>query len=178
MSYNMKKRLHLYSFLLLEKKEMKEICSELEPEISKRVNEMIPDELKSITSKERKENDKNKIHAPTQDIKKIYRKIASKIHPDLNPETSKGDKFSEAAQAYAENDIGKLLVIAAEENVNIDNLSEETITNFDKNIDDLKKEIDNIKQTTAWKWYLSTTEEEKDKIIQDIVMYLKEKNSE
>lgn len=38
--------------------------------------------------------------ADFKDIKKAYRKLALKLHPDMNPEEKAGEKFKEIAEAY------------------------------------------------------------------------------
>ena len=77
--------------------------------------------------------------------------------------------FAKAAKAYSKNDMGKLLEIAGNINLEVPNLSSETIFLLEENIDNLEKDINNKKQTSAWLWSQAKLDSEKDEIIKYII---------
>tara|TARA_Y100000592_G_C5444864_1_gene305452 strand:+ start:432 stop:977 length:546 start_codon:yes stop_codon:yes gene_type:complete len=172
MDINERKLVLKYSYLNLESKEMAGICELLEPEIKSYMRKNYPDKFKKIYSGDPKPKkasasmkEKNKI--TNKEIKKIYRKIASKIHPDKTGEDS--SLFLESAEAYRTNDAGKLLEIALMLNINIFPLSKKTIEDLELSINTIEENIQKIKSTTAWYWHNASSEEEKKNIVEYII---------
>ena len=77
--------------------------------------------------------------------------------------------FSEATNAYKNNNIGKLIEIAAKTKIEIPNIGEESIYILENNIKEVEKEIKSKKQTTAWGWYRAKTEKQKKEIAKAIL---------
>jgi len=77
--------------------------------------------------------------------------------------------FSDSAAAYATNDLAKLMQIAGGINIEIIELSPESIKLVENNIKEIAEAIYHKKQTTAWAWSQSTTGEEKDRIVKNIL---------
>ncbi len=100
-----------------------------------------------------------------QEIKKIYRHIVKKIHPDMNPELFKlddvKDLWNRTRIAYTCNDLKGLQEIQ----VLVDALDTSNptvqIEHIDKKIDAIKKEIDTILNSNPYqyKYLLEDTEE-------------------
>ena len=104
-----------------------------------------------------------------KELRNLYRKIAEKTHPDKIGSNDHAELFSQASQAYADNDIATLLDIAGRTNVEIDELSEASILLLEKNIQKISEEINSKKETTAWAWHKAKTEEQKEAIIKHIL---------
>ena len=104
-----------------------------------------------------------------KDLKKLYRKIAEKTHPDKVGNDQHAHLFSLAAKAYSENDIGTLLSLAGILNIELLELSEVSIALLEKNINGMIMNIDKRKKTTAWVWTQCKSDEEKSQIIQQIL---------
>lgn len=180
MTIKQKKLLLGYSYYSMELREIEEICEELEKDIRNVMEEKYPDYYKTPEPETKKKNNKDQvkdiveeeiieteIKTNNKNLKNIYRKIAIKTHPDKNTEYS--SYFEEAAAAYAEKDVGKILQIAGELNISLPELSNETIQTLENNIQDLKTKINEKKNTTAWAWYLAKNDEEKDNILKYII---------
>ncbi len=172
MNINQKKLLLHYSYLSLELEEVLEVCLSVEKEIRDCMEKKYPDYYKSKLNNKKTNNKKDKEEIKSinkiknKDMKIIYRKIARKVHPDK--ESGNHDLFSKAAKAYSEQDIGKLLEVAAEVNIKISSLSDESVTILKENISYLDKQIKSKKNSTAWHWYHSDSEDKKEQILKHI----------
>ena len=175
--HNKTKKLSLkYSYLSLEYLDIKLNCDSVENDIRSRMKKLYPKAYKTFFSvsedtvnvvEAEKPNDKNK--TKNKDLRKLYRKIATKTHPDKTNNENTSKIFLEAASAYQENNLGKLIELSNEAKVEDFELSEESIFLLEKNIVSLERDINRLKNTAAWTWYNSTCNKEKDKIIQNIL---------
>ena len=175
MKQNIKKLSLQYEYLSLEKEEIFDACTSVEKEIRKYLLEHYKDiAIDFYNQEETKEchpeaDEKNKIIKPKKkEIKKLYRKIASKIHPDKTKDENEIKLFSDAIVAYENNDLGKLLEISNSIKIEIPNLSNDCIYILEENIASLIKEIDSKKITSAWAWYNAENEEKKLLILKHI----------
>ena len=193
-----KKHILKYGYLKLEKQEVDEICENMEKEIRSYFEKNFPDQFKEFNNLKQKQIEKNlqkqvqdakieekeetstaeeptireeveTLNKTNPDIKRMYRKIAEKSHPDKVGNDSLAQIFSEAANAYKTQDVGKLLDLASLLNIEFTNLSEDTIFQLEKNIKLLNDHIVNKKSTTAWKWYTADSDEVKKNIIMHIL---------
>ena len=98
-----------------------------------------------------------------KDLKKLYRKIVERSHPDKIGNDTKANIFSDAVQAYDSNDIAKMLEIAGVLNIEILELSQESILLLNENIKTLSEEIFKKKQTTGWAWHKAGDDDEEKK---------------
>ncbi len=135
MSRKFKKLTLQYAYLQLEAEEVRDICTSVEPEIREYIKQHYPEHydafFKSLPNKtgsnkvtendqieeeipylEDVEHEIKKKEPKNKDIKKLYRKIAEKTHPDKIGDNSLSESFSDAVKAYKENDIAKMLEIA------------------------------------------------------------------
>jgi hypothetical protein len=168
-----------YAYLKVEEEEIDEVCKDVEKDIRTYLQEHYPDHYNSFfdppekpeepikeTGQDTRPEPEEKPAAPkNKDLKKLYRKIAENTHPDKTGNNQYADLFSEAARAYDQNDIGKLLEIAGNLNIELLELSPSSILLLENNIKTLSLEIHNKKNTVAWSWSKSSTDEEKDKLI-------------
>lgn len=195
MSRNFKKLTLQYAYLQLEKEEVDEICKNIESKIREYLKDKYPEhynsffgehEGKNKNSNTPKETDLIKDKIPNledieddivapkkpknKDLKKLYRKIVEKTHPDKTGNNSKSSIFSDAVKAYNSNDIAKLLEIAGELNIEIIDLSPESFLLLNENIKTITGEIIRKKQSTGWAWYnAKDNEKEKEKLIKHIL---------
>ena len=178
-TYNMSKlkikRLTLqYAYLTAENEEVSDICTKVEKEIRQHLEEKHPSEYKNMFSTPEVKNT-SEDEEPQQsekkngDLKKLYRKIASKTHPDKSDDKKYEEVFADAAKAYRENDLGKILEIAGSLNLELLELSEDSINLLEKNIQTLSTNLNNMKQTVAWLWHNAQTAEEKNNLINAIL---------
>ena len=127
------------------------------------------DEEKEPPQEETEEEEYRPSPPKNKDLKKLYRKIAEKTHPDKVGNNQYAQLFSEAASAYEKNDIATLLNIAGSLNIELAELSPESLALLKNNIETLHKEIYMKKQTTGWAWHNTKSDEEKEMIIKTIL---------
>ena len=187
-SIKIKKLTLQYSYLLLEKEEVDEICLSTEKEIREFMKNNYPDEYNDLFG-DKKRNFKNqepkkesgevseeyelKTKKKNDDVKKLYRRIAEKTHPDKIGSNEHANVFSEASLAYKEQDIATLLNIAGRLNIELVELSPESVKLLENNVNSLSDHIDNKKTTTSWAFHVAKSDEEKKAVVQAIINHIR-----
>ena len=140
-----------------------EIKEVFDKRINSRIDNIIKLKIESpeVLIKKTKENLK---------LKKIYRDIAKKTHPDKIVDKRLNDFYIKASESYEINDPITMYSICNQ--LNIEYIIDESDTQFIKEkIEDIKKRISFMELTYTFKWYNSDDENERNKII---VNYIKE----
>jgi hypothetical protein len=106
-----------------------------------------------------------------KDLKKLYRKIAEKTHPDKVGSDKYSSIFSAAADAYANNNLAEILKICGNMNIEIVQLCPESIALLKDNIKEISESIYHKKQTAAWQWTETQNEQQKRELIERILQY-------
>jgi hypothetical protein len=171
-----KKLILEYSYLNLEKEEVTQICSEVEKEMKDYIMKNYPDEYDIIynqttpESEEEEEPENNPDFVPkSKELKKLYHRITKKTHPDKTGNDDYSSVFSDAVKAYKDNDLGRLLEIASQINIELGSLSKEALKLLEKNVDSVKKEIHTKKNTVAWAWNIDSSDEARKYLIEFLV---------
>ena len=175
-----------YAYLKLEEEEIRETCSSVEKDLRSYLQEHYPEfyeqpppapspeeeppEVKiSEELEDGKEDTEAAVVPKNKDLKKLYRKIAAKTHPDKTEKGEHPGVFAAAARAYEEDNIAKLLEIAGILNLELLEIAPESLALLNNNIQMLAQEIHTMKQTTAWAWAKAKTPEDKEKVIKTIL---------
>ena len=110
------------------------------------------------------------------DIKKIYHKVASKIHPDKARNDEEREKntilFTKLQQAISNFDIMSILVLADQYGVDISKNMDLDPELVQVQIDKTRQMIKNVKETVAWQWHKSESEEGRKHIFKSYASYL------
>ena len=137
-----------YLFEEYNKEFIKE-CYNIEPEQKNTVKtnpvsnlEEEPLNVDDIVAEEETELDKT--------LKQLYRKLSLKTHPDK----PSGDReaFEEVKSAYNNKNALKLIIMAIKYNMPMNELDDNVIEMFEKNIKEMDDKIQNYKKTLAWNW--------------------------
>ena len=183
MSRQFKKLTLQYSFLKLEKEDIEEISFKGATELEKAYREKYGNNIQNKTEipdpkleepEESEESEESEIpidEEKNKDLKKLYRKIAITTHPDKTGSKDCNDLFNKAARAYKSNDLAQLLDIAGSLNIEIIELSRESLLLLEENIKTLTEDINILKDNTAWYWSNAKNEEEKEAILKFIYNY-------
>ena len=176
MSAQFKKLRLQYEYLNLEKDEVKDTCDQMGEQIKEFFSSEYPEEYKKFleinakttTPKEPNNSKKQTQIKKPKEFKKLYHRIARKIHPDNN---STGDNklFKAAAKAYSENNISKLIEIADLLEIESPEFSKESIYILEVKIQEISKDISDLKNTSGWAWSLLKTNEEKKQFIKSLI---------
>jgi len=111
--------------------------------------EVNPEEIKKEAVESKDPYEEIQTDVSEDSFKKVYRKVANKLHPD-----KKGgdlEKFKLANQANKNKDFGALLEMADELEIDIE-LSNELIDEMTKQCTAVIDNITQMKTTTAWTW--------------------------
>ena len=133
-----------------------------------KITKQNPDVQNKEEISEEVEATKNK---KNNDVKKLYRKIAEKTHPDKIGDDTRSDMFSKASLAYQENDLATLLELAGNLNIELMELTPESIQILENNVVLLSKKIHTQKSTAAWSFHVAKTDEEKDLVLRTIISH-------
>jgi len=97
-------------------------------------------------------------------IKKIYREIVKKTHPDKVDDKKLNDIYIKASSYYEENDIIQIYSLCNELNIEYD-LNESDTDLIKNKIENIKQRIKFIESTTTWKWYYTEDDGLKNEIV-------------
>ena len=101
----------------------------------------------------------------SSEVKKVYRKIVSKTHPDkleqLPNNTIKKKlikHYKKAVEHYNNNNVVGLFDLADELDIKLPEIDESYIEKMSTEVESLKNKIKRYKDSNAWIWYHSTGE--------------------
>ena len=109
-------------------------------------------------------NDLNKKEKSPK-VKKLYREIVKKTHPDKDKTEKYIDLYKEATSAYEKNDITSLIFICSKLDIEFD-LEEDNIESITLAIKEKKKELQNLEMSYLWLWYNAKTQEQRDRVVE------------
>ena len=179
-----KKLLTEYDYLVIDEEIKTEVVNEYLPKFTEEINEFT-NKIEGKKEEEKKEvkkgvdvnNGKPKekeikkviedddLPKETKDrIKKLFREIVKKTHPDKTKSEDLIEIYIKAKDAYEANDILKLIHYANKLNISVE-LNDDEIKLFKDLITSKKEELTEIENSWLWKWYKANTETEKDIII-------------
>jgi hypothetical protein len=145
-----------------DKPELKEIFDE---KINKRFQETINRKIESLNNPP-PVVEKIVVEVDPK-IKKIYREIAKKTHPDKVKDDELNDIYIKSTEYYESGDILSIYKICEDLNLEYEFTLDENELIKSK-ILSYKEKIDLLQSTFTWKWS-NTDEDKKDKIIEDYI---------
>ena len=99
---------------------------------------------------------------PKEKVNKVFKKIATKTHPDKNIGNDDSDRlvelYKEAQQSVEKKDWSRVTQIARELKIDVTDVEENDSVFLEKSINDMESKIGEIKQTFAWLWVHSEKE--------------------
>lgn len=113
----------------------------------------------------------NKESEKSGEIKKLYRKIATKTHPDKVSSKFLNDAYMRAKNAYQVNDIFTIYLICDEIKIDFE-FPKEELKNFKTHIKDLKNRNSFLEQTFLWAWAHEENEDIKKNILLQYLVQL------
>ena len=160
-----------YKSKLLRK--LKAKCSELNSELSE-VNSIYEESVPIFCSEVVDYCDKNNLENPLEKLKKekvdkkkpevapefksLYRKIAIETHPDkVSNSDKKLDAYQEATEAKKENKIDKLISIAKDLKIDLNEMKFSDIKSIESSIIKTETAIFAIRNSYVWLWAFSNT---------------------
>ena len=111
-------------------------------------------ELQNIPQKEPEEEKETKDEERDPELKKIYRKVVEKSHPDKVGSDLYADVFSKATKAYKDNNIAELIFSAISLGIEIDFPNEKFLIDLQSEISNLEKTLHTKSASFAWLWHL------------------------
>ena len=125
-----------------------------------------PEEPEPESSEEEEEDEileqDNKPSDTPSELKKLYRAIAQKTHPDKTTDERLNEIFKLSAEAMQEENWMALVEFAGELNIDIEFLSDETCKTVEESIERNQTKIKVIKSTFSYMWAHQKSEHDKE----------------
>ena len=99
-----------------------------------------------------------------QQVKDLFREIVKQTHPDKTkdlPEEeveARAELYQEATEGKMSGDFNKILKVALELDIEINNINFELIETLEQAISKMEDKINNIEKDVMYRWYYSTPE--------------------
>ena len=172
-----------YKSKLLRK--LKAKCSELNRELSE-VNDIYEESIPIFCSEVFDYCSKNNLENPLEKLKKekvdkdnpevppefksLYRKIAIETHPDkVSNDDKKLDAYQEATEAKKENKIDKLISIAKDLKIDLNEMKFSDIKSIESSIIKTETAISTIRNSYVWLWAFSNTRDRLNIIVRFVI---------
>ena len=115
---------------------------------------------------EKKQEDKRTM---SPEFKSLYRQIAIQTHPDKGEDDVKIEKYQQATEAKKESKIDKLVSIAKDLNINLNEMSFSDIKTIENSIIDTEKMISQIRSSYVWAWAMAANNKREDIIFKFVM---------
>lgn len=158
MSRSLKKLTHKYEYLKLELEELEEQSEGYTSEWSKLFGKYFIDRSKEMwlneeTGELRKdppsEEEETKKEDKPEKIKKLYRKLSTKLHPDKG---GSAEVFSNLKQYYESKNLIELLKLASDYNIDYE-LDEEDELLIQNSCYNISQRIEGVQSTLSWTYF-------------------------
>lgn len=114
------------------------------------------------------EEEESSTPAPSQKLKKLYREIVKKTHPDKVKDEFLNDLYVSATLYYESRDLISIYSICGELKIHYD-LEPSDLLLIKEKIENLRSKISFIQSTYTWKWKSSDDDNIKKKIVFDYI---------
>ena len=155
-SKDFRKFYHRYEYLKLELEETQEEFDKYDIDWNKRFGkyfnkiqeEFWVNETTGEIRKDKPDNSDKKEKTPEK-VKKLYRKLSTKVHPDKGGDVN---EFNEVREFYQEKDLLGLLNYASKYNLDVD-IDENDYKLLEKNCAKLNNKIKFLRSSVIWNFY-------------------------
>jgi len=172
-----KKIIRDYIYVIETLDDVTEISSAAEREFREALMTESPEALEALVvpkgqAKPKIESEEEVVKFYDKDFKKIFRKLAVKCHPDKIQDASEREAkflkkcYEDINKANDTYDWGLLLKVAAELNVDVEDLTVEQMQNIQQNIESIRKKINLYEGSMAYQWYALNDTAVKQKYLQ------------
>ena len=164
------------------KKQQERLKSQQETQEQKQDSEEVPEiepeepEPESLEEEEDILEQDSKSSDTPDELKKLYRTIAQKTHPDKTNDERLNEIFKLSAEAMKEENWMALVEFAGELSLDIEFLSDETCETVEQSIEENQKKISGIKSTFSYIW--SRQKDDNDRAIFKSMFYQRFKINE
>jgi len=177
-----KRLIRKYEFLLEDWEDVSEISKSANLEMMREINLRKPADIteNDFTVEESEEDEKEKEEETPEDrvLKKLFRKIVFKSHPDrLGDEVSELERvrlislYDQAVNAHDDKNWALMVVTAIKLDVELPEEAEEMVDKIEDEARELEEKIASETTGIAWQFY-HAAEEEKEKIIENYLAML------
>ena len=110
---------------------------------------------------------KNSNQLSNKEMNEVFREVVKQTHPDLNKNLSddelneRVDMYNQVTEGKQNGDFRKILKVALELNIDIKKISPQIIDHLRKEIQNMWKQMQQIKNDVMYKWYESNEETRK-----------------
>lgn len=164
-----------FKFVDLDHQYKLQMIEENRDEFLRLINEKIErpepqsDNKSSENTQQKKENKTYFVNENQKSrIKKLFREIAKKTHPDKVDSEELKEFYIRGLKAYDENDIICLYLIAKELKIWFE-IPLEDMPLFSKIIDEKRDEIKKLESSFIWFWIVAKTEKEKNEVVDNFL---------
>lgn len=146
------------------KEKIEEEDAEKNEEIKEEQKELEEENKEETEAFDKKSDSETKKKSKLKKVKKVYREIVKKTHPDKTNSDEYVELYNKATKFYNKNELIELYFIALELNIDIE-LEEEDMNNISETIKNKRRELHNLEMSYLWLWYNAKTDEQKDKVV-------------
>tara|TARA_Y100000114_G_C11759684_1_gene328853 strand:+ start:2534 stop:3163 length:630 start_codon:yes stop_codon:yes gene_type:complete len=157
---------------------------ENEPEQQQKVKQTPEQEIQTGESPTQNKKTETPEKLASPEVKKLYRQIALKTHPDKllgMPEGEEKEKlkilFQNANMFMEKDDYASLAIIAIKLGIEVKQFSENDLKKVKEKINIIEEKIQQIEKTVIWKWIFEENKAMKDKLLKALFKFMYDKKN-